>query len=832
MWVVSGLILFSVLLAALVYTYQDKVIRLFVTEANKHLKTKVQVGKISLSLLHKFPQISVALEQVQINEGIAGSSAPLATVGKIFCTFSFWDMLYKKYQVQELYLENGEAQIKVLPNSKVNYLVFGQDTTAASSQQLSFNLKKIGLKNMLVTYADATLKQTYKVKAHDLKAALAVEPEQIRILAKGGALVHTINLNKSEYFKEKETYLTTSLLINPKTKHINIAPSVIRVGPADYQVQGTITYRKNTSVNLKLRGQNTNIQSLLALLPPKLSQPYGQYQSSGEVYFNGVVKGSFAGQAAPWVNINFGCREASFYHPGYKQQIKHLSLTGNFTNGPAHSARTSVLAFNNFKGLLENRPFSGNLVYRNFFNPTLKLGLKADLDVAHVLGLFPQKEIKKGSGQVKIAINFLGNIKAFRAGIGGASVAASGDIMLKNVTLVLPDYAQPFRNLTGTFLIRKNDMAVTNFRGWLGNSDFLLNGYFKNAIGWLFLKKQHLLIEADFESRFLNFDQLLSSSLGGGASGPNSSGAGKRSTAAYKLIISPYLDFNVNAHVRRLQFRRFKGHDFRGNIKLKNQVIASPNMSFNVIGGRFGVQGAVDTRTQNNIKVTTTAHLSSIRVDSLFYVFENFGQNFLVQRHLKGELTATINSDLYYDSHLNAKTNKLEAEIKATIRNGQLNSFEPLQKLSAFADRRELANLRFAELSNNFFIQSRTVYIPEMEIRSNVSRASIIGFQGTHTFDQQMDYKFRIPLITRRKRDKDEAYGRVAEATANNTNLFLTLKGIESNYKIAYDKERVKTKIAHDLQREKQELTDILKGKKPQTKKKAVEPEEGAYFDF
>jgi hypothetical protein len=249
------------------------------------------------------------------------------------------------------------------------------------------------------------------------------------------------------------------------------------------------------------------------------------------------------------------------------------------------------------------------------------------------------------------------------------------------------------------------------------------------------------------------------------------------------------------------------------------------------MGGRFNVQGNVDARSPNNIKVTTAAHLYQIGVDSMFYVFENFGQNFIVQRHLKGELTAQINSDLYFDSHLNAKTNKMEAEVKALIRNGQLNSFEPLQKLSFFANRRELANLRFSELRNNFYIQSRTVYIPEMEIRSNVSRASVIGVQGTHTFDQQMDYKIRIPLHKNKKRDKDEAYGKVETVSTGTANIFLTLKGNETDYQVAYDKERVKAKIAQDLQREKQELTDILKGKKPE-KKKEVELEKDEYFDF
>ena len=228
----------------------------------------------------------------------------------------------------------------------------------------------------------------------------------------------------------------------------------------------------------------------------------------------------------------------------------------------------------------------------------------------------------------------------------------------------------------------------------------------------------------------------------------------------------------------------------------------------------------------------TSTWLEDIHVDSLFYVFEDFGQQFLQQRHLKGEITANIKSDLYFDRHLTPRNDLMEADINVTIANGQLLSFEPMQKLSMFVKRSELANLRFPELTNHFWIQNRTVYIPEMDIKSNVSRASVVSISGTHTFDQQMDYKFKIPLgKNEERRDKDEKFGNVEVVqTAGPANLFLTLKGDEDNYKIAYDQERVKNKLKDDFRKEKQELTDALRGKKPE--EKAAEIEQDKYFNF
>ncbi|KAA5544252.1 hypothetical protein F0145_14705 [Adhaeribacter rhizoryzae] len=846
-WTVGGLVLLICLAASLVYFYQDKVIALFVAEANKHIKTKVQVRQIALSLFDKFPQVSVTLDGVQVMESVAGSQMPLASADKIFCTFSMLDILLKKYQVRELFMENGEVHVKVLPSGEINYRIFGKDTTAAPNEKFAFNLQKISLRNVLVTYNDQPLQQYDKIMAHQVQAALTVNGPEITIQGEGQAYVHTVRLRENEYFKNKEAYIKSSLRLNLDTKSIWLAPSLVQVNKASYEVAGQINYARNIYYDLIFKGRNTSVQSVVALLPEKYYRQYGQYESSGAVYFNGLVKGHLSPTESPLVNISFGCRNAAFYQPDYKQKITHLSLNGSFTNGARHKSATSVLALKNFKARLAGEPIVGNLVYRNFDNPYLELDLKGKLAIADVLGIFPVAEIKSGSGQAQVAVAFAGPLKLFRTGGGEAAVKANGDITLHNAMLQLSGYQLPFRGLYGNFLIRKNDVAVTNFRGWLGNSDFKLNGFFKNALSWLFLKNQGLRIEADLESKFINGDQLLRGGVAQTANKRQHNSA--KGINNYRLRVSPRFSFDINASVRHLQFRRFRAKNIKGNVQLQRQVVSSPQISMNVAGGKFTLHGRMDAHVPDNIKITTTANLANMQVDSLFYEFENFGQQFILQQHLRGVLTANINSDLYFNSRLQAKTDLMEAEIKAMVRNGQLLNFEPLQKLSRFLKRKELENIRFAELSNNFWIQKRTVFIPEMEIRTDVTRASVIGVQGTHTFDQEMDYKFRIPLILRKVRLPEES-GTPVAVTAGTPNLFLTLKGNEQDYKVAMDKSRVKNKITLNLRRaptpesgnaeerktpapkEKVGLKEVLKNKRPEKRKEEVKPEEGEYFDF
>ena len=826
-YTVIGLVAVLGIAVGLVYAYQDKIIGLFVTEANKYIKTPVEVEKISLSLFDKFPQVAVSLDKVNVVEGVPESKASLARAEKLYFTFDLLDVLQGKYTVKQFYMEGGEVHVKVLKDGSVNYHIINSDTTASSEDQdFTFNLEKITLSNVALQYTDQKLNQSYELDAHALEAALGISTATIDIEAQGDATIRTIKVGTAEYFKGKAVTLTTALQINRQQSTILLKPSIIEVEKAAYEIGGTINYAATTELDLKLKGKNTSIQSIFSLLPQSMSKAYSQYRSEGDVYFNGVVKGKASSTHNPEISVWFGCRNASFYHPDVKQRIEKLSFEGSFTNGAKQNASTSVLELKNLKGSLNKRSFSGSLLYRNFTNPTIAFDIKGTVDVAYALGLLKLDEVKSGSGIANIQLAFSGNFNEFKSKPGNSTMNASGEITLHSVALALKEMPLPVTNLNGNFMFKRNDVAVSDFKGKLGDSDFGLNGMFRNVVAWLLLDNQRLLVEADFHSNYLNVDQLLREEF-------NTPTASRKSTSgeAYRLNVSPAIAFDLSASIKKARFRRFKGENIKGEIKLRDQVITSPNISFNAIGGNFAVRGILDARQNNNIKLSTASKLNNMNVDSLFYVFENFGQDFIVEHHLKGKLTADILSDVYFDSQLNTKTDKLQAEIVATVRNGQLINFAPMQKMSAFVKRSELANMRFAELHNSFWIQERTVFIPEMDIRSNISAAPVVSISGMHTFDQDMDYKIKLPLFYSSRPDKDSKYGVVAsDPDAGNSNLFLTLKGKENNFKVAYDKERVREKIRTDLKQEGQELKNLLKGEKK--KEKAVELEEGEFFEF
>src|SRR5690606_19621886 len=110
-------------------------------------------------------------------------------------------------------------------------------------------------------------------------------------------------------------------------------------------------------------------------------------------------------------------------------------------------------------------------------------------------------------------------------------------------------------------------------------------------------------------------------------------------------------------------------------------MAVSRNLSLKTMGGHLSLSGILDARNNKAIDVATTLRLRDINIDSVFYVFENFNQTFIQDRHLKGKATADVNMEMTLNQNLRLFKETLVADIGISIAKGELNNFEPLKKL-------------------------------------------------------------------------------------------------------------------------------------------------------
>jgi uncharacterized protein YhdP len=795
-----------------VFLFKERIIQQFIREANKNLGTPVRIGKIEVSAFQNFPNMAIVLYDVYVEDSHPGEY-PLLTAKRVSFSLNTIQVWRGHYTILGLEMRDSQTNLRINKAGKNNYTIVNSKGGGGS---VAFDLKNIQLKNTLVSYEDLSAGQLHEFSSVNLKANIAAKGDRYHIEAVGDVVTEQIGLTNSIWFHKKVFDVTAVLDYDDDAKSLQILPSQLLMDKAQFEVSGVYLFKDKNLIDLHTTGKDAGIQLLLGFLPSNTKQQVSKYQSKGDVYFDASLKGEISHTRKPRLTVSFGMKNVTLYHPDFQSRIEDANFEGSFSTSTLSHLTDARLSLKNISASLNGDPFTGNFVLENFAAPYVTANFNGEVNASAVMNFYPLKEISELSGRVKANVSLEGAVELLKNKSTAQQVHTEGSIELKELSFRYGKDKLRFANLNGSLQFTNNDLAMSDLRGQFENNDFLLNGFFKNIVTFLLFDNQPIGIEADLKSKFLDVDQLFAIGFGTDEQGP------------YKFNISHNLNLNFTYDVKSMKYRRFHPTSVKGDLLVKGQVAVARGIRLNAMGGTVDLSGIVDAKNSKAIDLISSAKLNGIYVDSLFYVFENFQQTFIGHKDLKGLAYADISLETTLNEALNIFPETLVADVSVTIKNGELNDFTPLQKLNKYLDDEGLAKLRFADLKNDIHIENKIIYIPQMDVRSNVTTIQI---SGTHTFDQKIDYRIVAPLRNKTKIDPDQAFGAIEEDLKGKSKVYLKIIGTTDKYEVSYDKDAVKKKIVSDLKKEVQELKEAfkLKGKK---KKKELELEKDVYFDW
>ena len=793
-----------------VYLYQDKIVGQLIREGNKHLLTPIHAEKIEATIWKNFPSVSVALHNVVIEENTPQHGI-LATAGLIVVSFSILDLIQGDYVINELQAQNGKVRLAIDKNGNPNYQILKR--AEKSSGGMVVDLKKVFLTRINLNFINEAKDSEYDLDLHSVNASLQILNNYVITRLHGDITSNYLRFENDKFIRAQDWKVNSDLTYNLETKFLDIAQCDLSNARGNYVITGN--YDFNTSfTELDFEAKDSDIQTILNFLPLENQNRLSRYQSEGDIYLKGKLTGIISSTKSPEVVINFGTEKAAIFHPEYQSRLTDVQLTGEFRTKNLNDPTQATLKLTNILCWLEGKTFTGDLTITNFKDPWIETVFTGAMDMSSLFSFYPVERIDQASGAIQFNIDFTGKLSNLKNKSTVDRVEMSGDIAMLDVNVKWKGNKLPFQNLNGSLLFNNSDLALNEVTGNLGNSDFMLNGFFKNIITYLLLDQKTFGIEADLKSDLIDLDQLLAST--------------ENPREEYVFRIPPELFLSFDCDVKRVKFRRLDARWVTGKLKVKDQLAVGKDIRAMTMGGQLDISGLINAREENHITVNAEGKLTRINIDSVFYVFENFSQDWLIDKNLKGQVYADVLTEMAFRKDLTFISPEFIADIGISIRNGQLLNFEPMQELSRFVDGEDLSDLRFSDLKNDIHIQNRTIFLPEMEVSSNITSLTL---NGTHTFDQVIDYRVIVPFRIKARMDKDEYYGAVEDDGTGKSKLFLRITGTTSDYKVTYDTEAVKKKIIADLKKEVNDLKAAFKNKG--AKRRAVLGlNEDEYFDW
>lgn len=834
-WLLILCSFFAIVTTLIGYYYENTVKHVIISELNKRLNTEIVVenveNDIQFSVFRDFPYASVTFYNVAVMDAIdkTQKKGKLLDAKSVSLQFNIWDIIFGEYKIKKIDIENAQIIIKYYNDGSDNYH-FWKPSTDTSDTKFSLDLQKVVLNKVGINYLDYKLKQDFKAFAGDVLLKGKFSDNDFIMNVTGDLYVYQIKIDKDTYLARKGTYVDITLFVDNRNDYVEFREGAINIGKLQFEVLGKVSYANSTDyLDLAIEGKKMKLKSFINELPQQYKTYFSDYSFKGDFNFNAIIKGIISENVNPLFTASFSLKNGDIIRNNTNIALSGVSFTATYTNGTKHTSESSVLDIPSFASSLNDGSISGRIKIINFSRPEIDLRLSADLNLKDVFLFVKTDTIESASGRLKLNTEIKGvfeNMSNFTAK-DFISSTATGNLDLLNAEIIFKGSKEKLSNLNGTFVFNNNDIESKSFSGNYMSSDFVLKGSFRNILPYLFLENQNLLIDANIESNNIDIGELLETSSG-------------KTDTVYQIKFPDNIQFHLAIKVYKASFNRFTATNITGAVALRNKQLIAKDVSLNAMNGRIGFTGLIDGSQAGKLLISCDASVNKVNIQRLFYEMENFGQNSIEDKNLKGVLTAKVQFASIWSTNLKVEMPTIFAKANIKIENGELNNYEPLNGLSKYLKNRDLSHVSFETLTNTIEIKDQLITIPQMEINSSAIR---FNMSGTHGFDQTIDYQLGVEISQLRSKgpdrnDKVEDIGQIEDDGLHKGKYFFRITGtVDNPVYHTLDKKAYKANIKANLKEEKVTLKEILNRefnwfKKDTTLKKNIKDKIDNKYDF
>ena len=800
--VISGLvftILMVLVLSILVWVYQDKVKDSFVKRINESLKTEIYVDDISLNVFRNFPSVSLTLSDVTML-GSSEISDTLLTARRIYFRFSLMDLVRQNYSVRQIEIARAKFDMKLFDDGSNNYTFWDvADKYDYDETDFNFQLRSVVFNQVEYRFQDFRNKHTVSLLLKKARMNGDFLRDSYTMEFDGDLYLDHIIIGDTYLAGERNMILDFDFNVY-NNNALRVTKGDFTFGNHAFASEGILDFSKeNAYIDISVSGRQLKLDDFIRDLPPMYARYFDGYRGKGDFYFDALLKGDFP---KPQLDAKFGIKKGELFHRKANLRFDEVNFDASFTNGSRRDMTTSRLQLSGFTAKLNKGEIAGSGTWLNFKEPNLDFKLYSDISAGEWVRFLQIDKISSASGNLLVDVEFRGKL-----GKGNSFTTQNflesrvkGEIKARELSLKLKNDPLDYNSIHADFLFNNNDILVEQFSGNASESNFYMNGYFRNVLPWLLLDNEKLLVNANLKSENLNFNQLLQHNV-------------SESDTTYRLSLSDKIEFNLKADVGKLSFRKFEAENVTGTLSMRNKVFYADNISLTTMKGNIQASGYINGKNDDFLIMGCDARFNRVDVHDLFYQMGNFGQQSIVDENLRGIITARASFVSRWSPFLDIDWNSLETTADIKVEDGELINYKPMLALSRFIRVGDLNEVKFSTLENQIRIKDQKIIIPDMEINSN---AINIKLSGEHTFNNEIEYRLQVLLSdllarnNRRNRNPQEQYGDIIDDGLGRTTLFLLVSGNIDDPVFSYDRQGVREKLREDFRQERQNLREII----------------------
>jgi hypothetical protein len=472
--VLSIFIIIPILAYVVLQSHQQELVQWAVSEANKNFKGKLYVGGSSINLFHDFPYVDIDLKDVAFTDT---ANVVLYKAKDVFVGFRWIDVFKGNFDVRLIDVAHAEVNVVQYENGDINILLAKNSQTNTESTDTSsihIHLKKLLFEDVTIKYVQLPDSLLAGTRIDKLEASIFTDSQKVSVTLNSLAEINVLLKKDTSFFHDKKLAIETTLDYTKADSKLLFTNTHFTLDKAAFSISGNILLKDTTELDLKIVGEKPDFSMVTAFVSPEFAEVFNRYNNSGNVFFEGNIRGKVLENQLPGLTFRFGCENGFFQNTLNSTKIEDLQFSGSFTNEPQRTLESSVFTLRNFSLKPEKGRFSGSLTVKNFNDPQIAALLDADLDLSFVREFLGLNQIENLGGQVIVKMNFneLLDFNQPENALLKLKEGIESELIVRDLHFSLPDYPHPVEKLTVHADMKNGKVVMDTFLLKMADSDF------------------------------------------------------------------------------------------------------------------------------------------------------------------------------------------------------------------------------------------------------------------------------------------------------------------------------------------------------------------------
>jgi len=589
----------------LVYVYQkrDKIVQTEIENINREYRGEIQIGATHLAPFKNFPYISIRVEKVIFLESKEAGARSILEIEDIYVGLDLRDLIGGKVDIKKISIEDGFFEM-VLHEDGTNNLsnAFSSEQDTSESGALHVHLKSIELKNFELRKKDKSNGLDVQTRIYWAKGGFESTNDSIAAHIDTEFELNIVNRGDTSFIKRKQFEFHTDLDWSETTGVLSIAPSIIDMQNAEFELSGTVDTKNYMDLDLQIKGTKNNFDLLLAFAPNEISPVLRRYENAGKIYFNAILQGPAAIGYDPYFDVKFGASQAFLENTDYGRRVDDMGFEGHFTNGEKRNTSTMEFSMKKMTARLGQGDFKGSVRVLNFDEPEIDMTVDAAFNLDFIAEFLNLSDYKNASGSVDLQMKFhdIIDLDHPEKALENLNQAYYSELSIKDLKVNSIKLPAPLKSLNAHLVMNGKKAQLNEFELKFGDSDLSVKGYLSDLPAIIHQSTLPVRAQLDIQSEQIDLAQITGFTEG------DSTGVNERlrdltlglsfNSTAKDLARFKYLprgEFFVDSFHVKLEHYPHELHDFHIDIAIDENDLQIQDFTGYVDDSDFNLNGYV-----------------------------------------------------------------------------------------------------------------------------------------------------------------------------------------------------------------------------------------------